>query len=122
MTLAYQIVDAAGGTDCNTGLDVSTSRIVWEEPVDVSADGALAATATRKDRGGGAAMFLMNMLANGPVPKTVIDERAAVCGFSEDQLRGAKTKMGVETFKEKFDGPWFWSLPQHRPQHTEAKE
>jgi putative DNA primase/helicase len=94
MSLAYRIADASGGIDHRSGRNVETSKIIWEGPVDVTADEAIAATATRKDHSG-AVMFLMDMLANGPVPKTLIDERAAVRGFSEDQLKRAKAKTGI---------------------------
>ena len=64
----------------------------------------------------------MDMLSNGPVPKTLIDERAALRGFSEEQLKRAKTKMGIVPFKEqKFQGAWFWCLPQHHPKQAEAE-
>jgi len=89
--------------------------------VDVSADEALAAMPGKKDRSG-AVMFLMDMLSNGPVPKTLIDELAAARGLSEDQLRKAKTKMGVEAFKEKFDGGWLWWLPQHHAKQPEPEK
>jgi hypothetical protein len=44
--------------------------------------------------------FLLDVLANGPVAKTVILERAGQRGFTEDQLRRARAKAGVVTFKE----------------------
>jgi hypothetical protein len=57
------------------------------------------------------------MLANGPVAKKVISERAAQRGFTEDQLRHAKAKTGIRAFKEpgKKDGGWFWTTAQHMP-------
>ena len=62
-------------------------------------------------------MFLMNALANGPVPIATIEEQGAARGHSKDQLDRAKRKMGVVTFKErgKLDGQWLWALPQHAP-------
>jgi hypothetical protein len=89
--------------------------------VDISAEEALAATKPNKDRTG-ASMFLMDMLASGPVAKTLIDERAARHGLSEDQLKRAKKKMGVDDFKDGFQGPWFWCLPQHNPTQAEGKQ
>jgi hypothetical protein len=57
--------------------------------------------------------FLMNVLANGPVPAKAIEARATVCGLSKDQLNRAKRKMGVVTYKEKIKGgSWFWKLPK----------
>jgi hypothetical protein len=120
-SLAYRIVDATGGTDHRTGLAVETSKIIWEGPVDISADEACAATSPRKDHNG-AVMFLMDMLSNGRVPKTLIDERAAAREFSEEQLKRAKTEMGVVAFKEqKFQGAWFWCLPQHHSKQGEME-
>jgi hypothetical protein len=59
-------------------------------------------------------MFLMDILANGPAPVKLIEERGAARGFSKGQLDRAKGKMGIVAFKEKKkDGGWFWALPQH---------
>ena len=56
----------------------------------------------------------MDMLANGPVPVKMIEERARARGLSIDQLKRAKQKMGLGAFKEQAkDGRWFWALPQH---------
>jgi putative DNA primase/helicase len=119
-TIAYRITGAAGGTDARSGLEIPTSRIAWEETINISADDALAATSAKKDHSG-AVMFLMDMLSNGPVPKTLIDERAAARGFSEDQLKRAKTKMGVMAFKaQEFQGAWFWCLAEHHPKQEGA--
>jgi hypothetical protein len=94
--------------------DVKTSTIIWEGVADISADEALAATSTKKDTSG-ARMFLMDMLANGPVPATLIEELAAMRGLSIDQLKRAKPKMGVGSFRKAMDKGWFWALPQHMP-------
>ena len=61
--------------------------------------------------------FLLDILANGPVPVKTIEERASVRGFSKDQLDRTKRTICVATFKEpgKIDGRWFWSLPQRAP-------
>jgi hypothetical protein len=120
-TLAYRITQALGGTDEQTGADILTSGVVWEEAVNVTADQAIAAAAPAKDRGqqSGAVGFLLDVLANGPVPVKTIEERAAARGCSKDQLDRAKRKMCVVTFKEgKLDGRWFWALPQHAPQEA----
>ena len=77
---------------------------------------AIAATSTKQVRQNSVVVFLLNILANGPVPKKVIDERAAVQGISEERLRTAKEKMGVVAYHEKtVPGRWFWALPQHAP-------
>jgi putative DNA primase/helicase len=116
-TIAYRIEAASGGSDPRSGDDILVSRVVWEGIVDLTADEALAAVAPNKDRGqSGAVMFLMDMLAGGPRPKGLVEERAAAHGFSRGQLEYAKRKMGVVAFHEhKFQGQWFWALPQHAP-------
>jgi hypothetical protein len=82
---------AQGGTDPKSGDAISTPCIVWEEIVDLTADEALAATAQGKDKSG-VVVFLLDVLANGPAPKSTIEERAAARGFSVDQLKRAKQK------------------------------
>jgi len=58
--------------------------------------------------------LLMDVLANGPVPATIVGERGAAHGFSRKQLRCAKRQMNIVTFKEtgKLHGRWLWALPQ----------
>jgi hypothetical protein len=57
----------------------------------------------------------MNVLAHGPVAVKTIETDAAARGFSVDQLRRVKRKMGIVTFKEegRLEGGWFWALPHH---------
>jgi putative DNA primase/helicase len=98
--------------------EIKTTRVVWEDEIDVTADEALAAAAPAKSREGNIKQFLLDMLANGPVPKTVIEERAAKRGFSNSALDRAKDDMGIVVGKEKrFGGKWIWSLPQHAPKN-----
>ena len=56
--------------------------------------------------------FLLDVLANGPVPATIIEERGAAHGFSRKQLRCAKQQMKIVVFKEvgRRNGRWFWRL------------
>jgi len=117
-TIAYRITQAVGGTDSQTGADIVTSSVSWEEVVDVTADQAIAAASTKsKDQQSGAVVFLMDILANGPVPVKTIEDRATARGFSKDQLKRAKQKMCVEAFKEegKAHGGWLWALAEHAP-------
>ena len=116
-TLAYRVVEKQldGG--------IKAVHVVWEEIVDITADQAVAAmTALSKTKEQtGPAVFLTDMLTNGRVPATVVEERGAAHGFSKDQLNRAKRKMGIVAFKEKgkLDGHWFWALPQHAPEMNE---
>jgi DNA polymerase bacteriophage-type len=117
-TLAYRVVAAQAD-------DIPITKIVWEEIVDITADQAVAAASPSKGRDRqGVVIFLLDMLTNGPVPKTTIEERADAHGFSRDQLKYAKKKIGTVAFKEKgkFDGGWFWALPQYAPQQEQDEE
>jgi DNA polymerase len=114
-SIAYRIVDAtgSGGTDPNTGADIKTSKVLWEEIVSITADEALAA-ASAKQESFDAQTFLMDILAKEPAPVKYIEERAAGRrGLSDMQLKRAKQKMGIEARKKGMDGGWFWMLPQH---------
>jgi DNA polymerase bacteriophage-type len=110
-TLAYRIIEKP------LDGDIKAPFVTWEEIVDITADQAVAASMPSKERGrqSDCIVFLMNTLANGPALIATIEEQGAALGFSKDQLDRAKRKMGVVAFKErgKFDGPWFWALPQH---------
>jgi hypothetical protein len=120
-TLAYRIVEKS-----LTG-DVTVANIVWEEIVDISADQAIAAAVpTRKERGqqSDVIIFLMNLLAKGPVAMKTIEDKAAECRYSKDQLHRAKRKMNVVAFKEEgtLEGHWFWALAQHAPNKKDTDE
>jgi DNA polymerase bacteriophage-type len=115
-TLAYRVVPVQVD-------DIPISKIVWEEIVDITADQAVAAAAPLKSKDRqGVVVFLLDMLANGPVPKKTIEERAGAHEFSGEQLKYAKKKMGAVAFKEKgkFEGGWLWALPQDVPADAET--
>lgn len=64
--------------------------------------------------------FLMNVLADGPMPAAIIEELGATRKFSKMQLWHAKQRIGAVAFKKKgkFDGGWFWALVQHAPKQS----
>jgi hypothetical protein len=66
--------------------------------------------------------FLMDILASGPVPMTIIEARAAKRGITPKQLRCAREQMRIITFKEtgKLNGCWLWVLPQHIQEAQQA--
>jgi hypothetical protein len=115
--LAYRLAKASGGVDAVTGEEIEISRVKWMEEVSITADQALAAAspATKGKATAGVVMFLLDMLAGGPVLRNIIHERGKERGFTEDQLRRAKNKAGIEAVKEpgKQHGPWFWAKPEH---------
>ena len=98
---------------------ITAPRIVWEETVDVTADEALAAASPSKDKKRGAIAFLGDVLASAPVHSKIVLRRGEVHGFSEDQLRRAKDKMGVVAYKDGVMGGWMWALPQHAPKEDQ---
>ena len=105
--VAYRIAPVMAG-------DIRTTKVAWEGVVDISADDALAAAQPKKDKEQkGPVVFLMDMLAAGPVQKQIVLERATAHGFSEDQLDRASARMGVVKRKDGFQGPAVWCLPQH---------
>ena len=69
----------------------------WLELVNMTADEAMAATASEERRTGkpDATAFLEDVLAGGPLPSTV-EERAAQRGISEGQLEaGSQAARGL---------------------------
>jgi hypothetical protein len=58
-------------------------------------------------------ILLKDVLANGPVPATLVEERGAAHGFTKIQIRYARRQMNIISFKEtgKRGGRWFWVLP-----------
>jgi putative DNA primase/helicase len=113
-TLAYRVVEKP--------LDdgIKTACVAWEEIVDITADQAIAAAApAHKERGqqSDVIVFLMNLLASGPMEIKIIEDKATERGFSRDQLHRAKRKIGVVAFKQAgtIEGHWFWALTQHAP-------
>jgi hypothetical protein len=63
-------------------------------------------------------IFLKDILINGPVPTTLIVERAATHGLSKKQLTRARRRIRIVAFKEtkKIHGRWFWVLPPYAPE------
>ena len=124
-TLIYRVaVIPTGDLDDETGEAIKAPVIQWEGQADITADEALAATKPTKGKGGLTAQdFLADYLAGGPQLQTAVIERGAERGFTERQLRHAKAKLSVVSFKKGFDnGAWFWALPEHVPQGTDVMD
>lgn len=66
--------------------------------------------------------FLMDVLANGPVPAAIIKELGGARGFNRNQLWHAKQQIDAGSFKMKgkFNGCWFWTLTQQTPERAIA--
>jgi DNA polymerase len=122
-TIAYRLVTTENSYDAETGAHIHASRVEWAETVPLSADQAIAAGAplAKGKVASGPVTFLLDMLANGPVAKTVIKERAKTRGFTEDQLRYAREKAAIVTYKDTGPrGKSFWAMPRHVPDNQRA--
>jgi hypothetical protein len=63
-------------------------------------------------RGADLKTFLMDVLANGPAPATLVIERGAARGFTKRQITYAREQMKLIALKGPGkDGCWFWVLP-----------
>jgi hypothetical protein len=112
--LAYDFGTRNVGSDPQTGQEIWAPYILWHpHHVDVTATEAMRAAneskspAARDD----AKKFLETFLAEGPKPKTEIEEAADANCISERTLRRAKTDLGVMAKKDGPDGSWTWRLP-----------
>jgi hypothetical protein len=57
-----------------------------------------------------AVRFLYDMLVNGPVPATEIQEAAEAAGVSWRLLNRVRPHAGAMTIKRGYQGPWYWQL------------
>jgi hypothetical protein len=124
-TLAFSIDEREVGTDKRTGKPIRRPYVVWhDEPVDITATEALRAVSECKSPSAidDAKGFLEDLLSNGPVSSTDVQEAAKENGVSRATLRRAKKELDVDI---KRDGPivnnvhtWRW----HLPANTETEE
>jgi hypothetical protein len=122
-TLAYRIAVVEVDHD-DDGTIITAPVIRWDGEVDITANEALAACRPSKGNRNTVGEFLFDILAGGPVLQTLITERGTEHGFSYDQLKRAKRKLGVRSFKKReagLDSPWLWGLPQHVPEGAEKE-
>jgi putative DNA primase/helicase len=115
-TLAFRFDTREVGVDRRTSKPIWAPYIVFDDDyVDVSAMEAMQAAASNKSPSArdAAKKFLYDMLADGPILKSEIDEAAEANGISERTLRRAKDDLKVFAKKDKSkkDGPWTWQLP-----------
>ena len=66
--------------------------------------------------------FLLDVLTNGPAPATLVEERGAARGFTKMQIRHARRRMNIISFKKTGKrGCWLWVLP-HDNRGTPAQQ
>jgi hypothetical protein len=111
--LAYRIE----GRTVNAGTgNISAPRIVWEGPVDITADEAMEGAGSKPTNHDVAVAFLEDFLATGPQPRKIIEEQAEIRELSWRTIERAKTTLSVTATKVGFakSGCWMWSLPDDR--------
>jgi hypothetical protein len=115
----------------STGLAFSIAgdppKLHWEyEPVAMSADEGLAQE--YPDRGEATALneaeaWLREALADVPrLSKELIEEASEAEGISKRTLDRAKKQLGVEVFRPKNPGPWYWQLPEEQIANPDQDE
>jgi len=96
--------------------NINASFVEWDDlPVTISADEALAATATsgrKANKLDEAKDWLRYHLQNGPVPASDILDAAEEQDISERTLNRAKTALHIITERSGFQGALYWRLPK----------
>jgi putative DNA primase/helicase len=112
--MRYCFGDKIVGYDERLGKDIDAPFIQWLEPVEMTANEALAAADGRTGEAKREAEeFLRERLADGPVKAEDIYEEAKHCGISQKTLKRAKKDLGIRSRKVKgqMTGEWMWELP-----------
>ena len=95
------------------GEGIITSRVDWEpEPINTTADEALAADGKNNTAVAEAEDFLHTLLVDGPVPSKQVDAEAQEAGIAKPTLRRAKASLGIKPYKDGMKGGWFCALPK----------
>ena len=97
--------------------DIEAPYLRWsDEPVDVTADQALAASISASRDGGAlyeVKQFLREMFSDGAVVDAKEAEEAAEAhGISERTLRRARKELKIVPEKDGYQGTWKWRLPR----------
>jgi len=99
-----------------TSKGIPSSRVTWDaDPVNVSANEALAASGTEGKKGvqrREAEEFLNGYLEAGPMPADKVIEAAKANDISKRTLDRAKKDLGVIVEKGGYQGEWQWRLAQ----------
>jgi AAA domain len=112
--LAYHFAASQVGNDPDTGEAICAPYIIWEpDYVDVTATEAMQAASeakspTARDQ---AKKFLAELLANGPMVRTEIEDAADGNGIAERTLFRAKADLDIIAKRDGPDGEWTWQLP-----------
>jgi putative DNA primase/helicase len=109
-SLVYRIETAEVISD--TGEEIVTAKIDCIGESAVGAHDLLRGQPDEEEQAGTdeAEEFLKAELADGPRSASELTKRARGLGITEKQLRRARGRLGVESSKSGFTGPWEWSL------------
>jgi putative DNA primase/helicase len=118
-TLSYHFGARTVGTDPKTGEEIWAPYVEWGiEYIDVTAAEAMNAAAESKSPAARdeAKKFLLEYLADGPVPSKAVEDAAEAHGIASRTLRRARAELGIKLTKRGFgeDGEWIWELPPKR--------
>jgi hypothetical protein len=91
-------------------VDVTASRVMWGESVKGTARELLSESDQRTGAGDDAAEFLQSLLAQGTRATNEILLEAKNAGYSRDQMKRAKDRIGAESVKVGMDGGWVWRM------------
>jgi AAA domain-containing protein len=108
-SLSYRLVESTG-----TG----APRVEWLGEIDITAD-QLLMKPRPSPRLEAAKAFLREILADEPMPASDVTEAAKAEGITPKTLRSAREQLEVFGFKQGFEGPWLWRLPEHDPDHED---
>lgn len=111
--LAYKFVGV------ELGGRISAPKIEWGETVIGAADDLMRTEgrgmsgdkkSTRPSMTAACQVFLLNELVGGPRLAMEVRKAAIDAGYTEKQVKTAKLKSGIESFKEEGDVRWWWRI------------
>jgi len=109
--LAYHFGGREVGKDPESGETIFAPHILWEnEHVEVTASEAMRANANKSSPSARdeAKKFLTDILANGPMLQSEIQDAAQGNGIAKRTLERAKRELDITAEK---NGQWYWRLP-----------
>jgi AAA domain/Bifunctional DNA primase/polymerase, N-terminal len=118
-TLAFRVTEIIVGQDEDTRMSISAPRVVWEkDAVNITADEAVHAASAAASGSGQkgddqkkAQAFLREILGDHePVLAKEIYAEGKKRGFSEDQLKRAKSVVGGISVQKTRESKWTWQL------------
>lgn len=95
----------------------------WGDEIDLSADELLGRLTSTRPKLDACNATISELLANGPMKSTNLEDRLKVCGFRSATIRRARKDLEVHSFKSSMDGEWWVKLksPNEGAQNDEHK-